>query len=67
MKVAVLDLGKSASFFSREVARGLATDEQCQVTLIRTATQLNALDVAGVSQVVLGGTSATQGGRIKAL
>jgi glycosyltransferase involved in cell wall biosynthesis len=67
MKVAVIDLGKSASFFSREVARGLAAEERNRVTLIRTATQLNASEVAGVSQVVLGRALNPGDGRIKAL
>jgi glycosyltransferase involved in cell wall biosynthesis len=67
MKVAVIDLGKSASFFSREVSRGVAADERNEVTLIRTASQLNALEVAGVSQVVLGQAGAPRDSSAKAL
>jgi glycosyltransferase involved in cell wall biosynthesis len=67
MNVVVIDLGKSASFFSREVSRGLAADKRNNVTLIRTATQLSAREVAGVSQVVLGKAASPGGRRIKAL
>jgi glycosyltransferase involved in cell wall biosynthesis len=67
MNVAVIDLGKSASFFSREVSRGIAADERNHVTLIRTANQLNALEIAGVSQVVLGKVASSGNSRIKAV